>query len=172
MVANLKTEPIDDIDPKHLPDLTEKQMSFVVAICEGKTATDAYRSAGYKTEGWTNNALWSEASKLRASPKVSQWISALRRQQFTRGLYTRDDHLAELSVAVEECRLDGNRGAMVNAIKAKGQVMGYYVSLHEDVSKRDRSPAEMIDEIRAKLGDEAADVLARGLGVEPLKRTG
>lgn len=168
MPQNQKTEAIEEIDAADLPHLTEKQMAFVIGICEGKTLIDSYKSAGYAVDGWSRNAVQVEASRLRASPNVSLWISALKRQQFARGVYTKEMHLAELDALAEEAKSSGNYGAAVNACKAKGQVEGHYVSFHEDLTKRSRSPAEMIQEIEAKLGKEAADVLAKSMGVERL----
>ncbi|MGI9411570.1 MAG: hypothetical protein ACR2OV_15935 [Hyphomicrobiaceae bacterium] len=170
MPQNQKTDALPDIDPEDLPDLPGKRMAFVTQIMAGDNLTQAYENAGYSVTGMKRETVWAEASRLRADPKVSAWVSALKRYQFANGLYTQEMHLSELDAAAEECRLGGNMGAMVNAIKAKGQVSGHYISLHEDVGKRNRSPAEMIAEIRAKLGDEAADVLAKSMGVEPLKR--
>ena len=169
MVANMKTE-APDVTPD-LPDITPQQFEFVKRIVyDGMKLTEAYREAYNPTDDrapW----VWTEASRTRALPEVSLWISTLRKQSVQAGNYSLEDHIAELDAAIEMCRESGNMGAMVNAMKAKGAAKGFYVALHEDVTKRQRSPAEMIDEIRAKLGDEAADVLARGLGVEPLKRT-
>lgn len=169
MVQNLKTKPVEDIDAADLPDLTDKQMGFVMDIMAGKDASAAYRN-NYAAKNMTARAVWTEASTLRANPKVTRWIGVLKRQHFAQGLYTKEAHLLELTAAVEDCKAAGNLGAMVNAIKAKGQVEGHYVALHEDLTKRNRSPAEMIQDVRAKLGDEVADSLARFMGVETMQR--
>ena len=170
MPQNLKTTSVPEIDAADLPDLPEKRMAFVMGIMAGNNLTQAYEAAGYAVKTMKRETVWAEASRLRADPKVSAWISALKRQQFATGLYTQEAHIAELDSLIEEARLSGNVGAAVNACKAKGQVSGHYVALHEDLTKRNRSPAEMIAEIRAKLGDNVADSLARSLGVEPMTK--
>ncbi len=169
MPQNLKTNPVTDIDAGDLPDLTPQQFEFVQHILTGKNQTEAYRFA-YNPTNPTAAWVQVEASKLRASPNVAVWISVLKRQQFATGMYTQEAHLAELDSLIEEAKLSGNVGAAVNACKAKGQVSGHYVALHEDLTKRNRSPAEMIAEIRTKLGDDVADSLARSLGVENMTK--
>jgi len=170
MPQNQKTDALPDITPDDLPDLTEKQMAFVIGICEGMTLIDAYKSAGYAHEGWTKEAAQVAASKVRANGNVSVWISTLRRQQFSRAAYTKDAHLAELDSLIEEAKASGNYGAAVNACKAKGQVEGHYVSLHEDITKRSKSKAQLIEQVAKDLGQDAADTLAGKLGVERLVR--
>lgn len=169
MVQNMKTEPLEDAGD--LPDLTDKQMSFVMAVMAGNELVRAYEEAGYSVKGRSRNAVYVDASRLRANPKISLWLSMMKRQHFQQGLYTQEAHMLELSAAIEECKAAGNLGAMVNAIKAKGQVAGHYVALHEDLTKRNRSPAEMIEEVRTKLGADVADKLAKAMGVETLRKT-
>lgn len=172
MPQNQKTDVLPDIDPDNLPDLTAQQFEFVTQIMSGAHQSDAYRAAYNVGENTLATTVHAEASRLRANPNVAAWISALKRQQFARGVYTKEMHLAELDALAEEAKASGNYGAAVNACKAKGQVEGHYVSLHEDVGKRSRSPAEMIEQIEKDLGSDIADKYAEKLGVKRMRKTG
>jgi hypothetical protein len=61
-----------------LPKLTPKQNAFVSALLEGKNASDAYRQA-YNCENMSRQAIWVEASRLCASPKVALWLRHFQR---------------------------------------------------------------------------------------------
>lgn len=57
--------------------LTANQESFARGIAEGKSYTDAYRSA-YKTDRMSPEAINVEASRLKDNPKVALRIKELR----------------------------------------------------------------------------------------------
>jgi hypothetical protein len=57
-------------------ELTEKQLRFVEALAAGATNAEAYRAA-YDASGMAANTLYSEASKLAASPKIATKLAAL-----------------------------------------------------------------------------------------------
>jgi len=56
-------------------ELTEKQQRFLEALLAGETNADAYRLA-YDTSGMAANTIYSEASKLAASPKIATHLAA------------------------------------------------------------------------------------------------
>lgn len=56
--------------------LTEQQERFCQAIAQGKNASDAYRSAGYKCA--TDEAVWAAASRLLGNVKVALRVKALQ----------------------------------------------------------------------------------------------
>ena len=169
MPQNLKTD--SPTDTPELPELEAQEFEFVQQIVfQGAKIVQAYREA-YNPTDPTAKWVQVEASRVRARPNVALWISTLRKQRVQQGNYDLDDHIAELDAAIEMCRESGNMGAMVSAMKAKGQAKGFYVALHEDVGKRNRSAAEMIEEIDSKLGKEFGDLLAKKLGVERLRKS-
>lgn len=56
-------------------ELTEKQSRFLEALLAGETNADAYRLS-YDTSGMAANTIYSEASKLAASPKIATQLAA------------------------------------------------------------------------------------------------
>lgn len=57
--------------------LTDKQEGFAQAVGSmGKTQSDAYRE-NYKTDGWSDQAIAVEASKMASNPNVAQRIKEL-----------------------------------------------------------------------------------------------
>lgn len=57
--------------------LTANQESFARGIAEGKTYTEAYRSA-YKTDRMTPKTINEEASRLKDNPKITARVKELR----------------------------------------------------------------------------------------------
>ncbi len=57
--------------------LTDKQEEFVQGLIKGLSQREAYKSAGYKTDAMTDNAIDVEACKLFKNPKISQRYEAL-----------------------------------------------------------------------------------------------
>ena len=57
-----------------LPDLTEKQMNFVLGIQKELSKSDAYRQACDCTN-MKPDSIWCNASKLASSTKVAQWLA-------------------------------------------------------------------------------------------------
>ena len=67
-----------DVSDPTLPLLTSKQQTFVNALLESKTASDAYREA-YNCGAMSKAAVSVEASRLRRSPKISLWLRHFQR---------------------------------------------------------------------------------------------
>ena len=57
--------------------LTPKQDTFARCIFKGMTQADAYREA-YDSENMTNEAIWTEGSKLMDHPNVAQRVQELQ----------------------------------------------------------------------------------------------
>lgn len=149
-------------DNKDLPKLTDKQFTFVQGILEGKTASDAYR-ASYDCNDWLDSSIWCEASKLRSSTTVLQWLEAARQKSLGKHVVTLESHLDELDRLKQLAERDGVYGAAVKATELKGKVSGLYV---ERVRNEDtRSDIELLAEIR-RLSPDAADALERDLGLK------
>lgn len=64
-------------------ELTEKQQKFLEALLAGETNADAYRLA-YDTSSMAANTIYSEASKLAASPKIATQLAARIAEKKTR----------------------------------------------------------------------------------------
>ena len=78
-----------------LPTLTPKQTSFVTALLQGKTASDAYREA-YNCDMMSHGAISVEASRLRRTPKVSLWLRHYQRTALEAGTVMLKEDLGRL----------------------------------------------------------------------------
>ena len=107
-------------------DLTPKQEGFVDGIAKGDTQSDAYRAA-YNTKNMTDKQIWEEASKLAASPKVSQRLFLLREGAVERNLVTIESLTKELEEARNMADALKNPAAMTGAIMGKAKLNGLLV---------------------------------------------
>ena len=107
-------------------DLTPKQQGFVDGIAKGDTQSDAYRAA-YNTKNMTDKQIWEEASKLAASPKVSQRLFLLREKAAERNLVTIESLTKELEEARNMADALKNPAAMTGAIMGKAKLNGLLV---------------------------------------------
>lgn len=130
----MQNQKTDNIDPvQDLPDIQDNHILFARLIAEGKSQSEAYRSAiGNTAEAKT---IWVNSSKLASDTKVRLWIDAFKREVFNANAYTAEKHVQELYEAVQLCKANGNMGALVNALKAIGQVSGHYIERHENVNE-------------------------------------
>lgn len=134
-----------------LPDLTPQQMTFALAILDGKTATDAYKAA-YTWKGSKPETIWANASRLRANPKVQAWLQAATISRLKRSSLTAEEHMTELA-GIREMALEAKQyGAAVKAEHLRGQVAGFYVSQYRDLTPSERATdAELIETISRAL---------------------
>jgi len=150
-MQNQKTDSIDPI--ADLPDISEDHLLFARMIAEGKTQSDAYRRA--VSDNPHAPTVWTESSKIANNPEVRLWIDAFKREVFNEHAYTASAHVQELNEAIQLCKANGNMGAMVNAMKAKGQVAGHYIERHENVNETRRQ--ELSERINLLTNDKTPD---------------
>lgn len=143
-------------DAAGLPDLTEKQMNFVMGFLSGKSAADAYREA-YDTQNMQNNSIWCEASRLLSHPKISLWLEHAKSLSLVDVQCTRDAHLRELERLKGLSLENNNMVAAINCEHLRGKVAGHYIERHENVTPKD--PIRTLNEI-AKLNPALALDLA------------
>ena len=79
--------------------LTEKQETFVQGIIEGKTQAEAYRSA-YNCKGKSDNAIYVNASKLAADPKIALRIQEIREQMMKPTIMSAQERLEFLTQVI------------------------------------------------------------------------
>lgn len=145
-----------------LPELTPKQLAFVMALLKGKTASDAYREA-YDYAGMAANSIWVAASRLRADAKVALWLRHYQLAALNEGKVTLEGHISELTRLREQALDVKQVAAAVQAEHYRGKAAGLY----EDRLRLSSGPsdAELIKSIRALLGDDVAKAISVGLGV-------
>jgi len=154
---NLKT---DDRSEEELPAITPKQRAFVEALLKGKSASDGYREA-YNCKNMSNAAVWVEASRLRANPKVSLWLRHCQRIGQDSARLTLEAHLAELARAREEAIACGQIRAGVQAEHYRGKAAGLYEHPLDVTSAP--SDEELLTVIEETLGREMAEELRMAL---------
>ncbi len=117
--------------------LTPKQEAFIGGIASGKTQSDAYRSA-YDAENMTPKQIWEEASKLAASPKVSQRLFEMQQDAQERNLVTVESLTKELNKDRKLARKNGQSAAAVSAVMGKAKLHGL-LSDNLNISNPDKS---------------------------------
>ncbi len=159
-VVKIKPEVAEIAQEVELPDLPQQQFSFINDICEGKTASQAYAD-NYECRQLTPGAIATRATMLRHSPAVKQWLSLTRQADISNAMYTRDQHIAELEEVKAYSLAQGVPGAAVQAITAKGKVMGYY----EDRIRISDTPdvQDLINQLRDQIGPDVANAFAAKL---------
>lgn len=160
MPQRLKTKPASETAAE-LPDITPAQAEFVRNILAGKTATDAYRTA-FDVGDWLPSSIWCEASKLRNSPKVQQWIEASKIAGLGSTAVTYERHINELERLKALSIASGNMGAAVQCEQTIGKAAGLHVEQIRDVTKTD--PVDMLRDIARDRPDIAAS-LAKDIGI-------
>lgn len=134
MPQQQKTEAQKPINPEELPEIDERDLDFSRLVLEGKTYADALRESR-DVSNWSPNAIWVEASRLAASPKVRLWIDALRQSAFCNTNITLEGHVRRLSELSARAEASGNYGAAVQAEVHVGKATGLYVEKHENVNE-------------------------------------
>lgn len=119
-----------DVD-SDLPELTEKELKFVMALLENKSAVEAFLFAYGDMK---RNVAYVRASNLRRSDKVQAWISAGRKAYLGAAVVTIDTHVRELERLREIALESGNVGAAVQAEQLRGKASGLYVDKYENVT--------------------------------------
>ena len=111
-----------------LPDLTDQQMKFVLAVLDGKTYTDAYKSA-YNVNNMADKTIWAEASRTASNRNVSAWIAQAKREKLSQATFTHEVYVKELWEHVSRCIQSGNMGAATKTLELLGRATGHDVHL-------------------------------------------
>ncbi len=149
-----------------LPDLTEKQMNFVLGMQKGLSKSDAYRQA-YDCTNMKPDSIWCNASKLASSTKVAPWLAYLKANQITEAVYTKQQHLADMAEAARVCKENKAWSAYVKATESLGRCAGHYVDKTEitDIKQKDK---DLLDELEKVLGPEVRKAAEERLGYKDL----
>lgn len=149
-----------------LPDLTEKEFAFVNKLFDGKSASDAYRFA-YNCEKSSPNTIWVNASRLKASTKVSLWLAQMTKDRVEVGHRTIEVRVARMERLALIAEQSGNIGAAVKAEELVGKLDGHYISLSQNVSSR-KDDLALLKDIASDSTEGLALAMkeAKGLGLE------
>ena len=154
------------MDNQDLPDLTEKQLNFVLGIQKGLSKSDAYRQA-YDCSKMKPDSIWCNASKMASSAKVAQWLAYLKATQITEALYTKEAHIQDMAEAARACKESKAWSAYVKATENLGRCAGHYVDKSE-ITHIKSADKDLLDRLESTLGPEARREAAQRLGIKEL----
>lgn len=102
--------------------LSEQQRRFADYILEGKTQTEAYELAGYKSK--TNEAMRANAARLITNDNVASYIAERQEKAAESAEVTLEWLLDQAKGVLADARSDGSHAAAVSAIKELGVLSG------------------------------------------------
>lgn len=141
--------------------LNERQRRFVVAYIKTGIASRSYKAAGYEVT--SRNALDVNASRLLRNDKIQSAIREKRRQMLKRSDITLEKLLSDIAEARALAMSSAQPSAAIAASQLSAKLVGLLVDRKESGAPGDfailTTPQQVLDAIRAELGDAAADVL-------------
>ena len=124
--------------------LTANQENFARGIAEGKSYTDAYRSA-YKTKRMTDKTINEEASRLKDNPKITARVKELRDIAAKPTIMTAQERKEWLTEVINNPEIDIN--ARLKASDQLNRMDGEYVQKVEAEVKREFTiNVELVDD--------------------------
>ncbi len=148
-----------------MSDLTPKQEAFALAYIETGKGSEAYRRAYEVGDDTKPGTVWSAASRLLATPKVSARVKDLQQQARDLAMVS----IGTLTDELEEARLKAmadEKGASVaiSAIMAKAKLHGLLVDKADPAGKDGAGLAAPMDELsKNDIARRIAFLLAQGL---------
>lgn len=104
--------------------LTPKQEKFVQGIVDGKTQTDAYKSA-YNTAKMSDSSIYQEASRLMGNPQISARINELRQRIEDASIMSAKDRAKWLTETINH--VDVSMPDKLKALDILNKMTGEYV---------------------------------------------
>lgn len=130
--------------------LTPKQEAFCLAYVETGNASEAYRHA-YDAEKMSQDALWVEACKLAAHPKVALRLDELRAAHRERHQCTVDDIVRQLDEDRDFAREHETPAAAISATMGKAKLLGFLTDKSEVAMTLRRTADDLTDDELAKI---------------------
>ena len=144
-----------------MSDLTAKQEAFALAYVETGNGSEAYRRSHDVGADTKPETVWSEASRLLASPKVAARVKELQQEARDLAMVSIGTLTGELELArVKAMGNEKGASAAVSAIMGKAKLHGLLVDkvAHQNP---DGSPLDNIPD--RELAKAVAYVLQKGL---------
>lgn len=167
MARGKKTEPMKEIDGSELPELKPQEFEFISLLMFDASvkgdASEAYRRA-FPDRSHKNVTVWCEASKLKRSPHIRQWIASINLAQMNRLDATREQYISDVVADIQAAQAAGNFGAAATLRIALGKVYGHLIERSEDVN-RTRDQIVSLKSMAKSLGQEQALELADKIGM-------
>ena len=124
--------------------LTTKQEKYVQGLVAGLSQSEAYKQAGYATEGKSDNTIDANASRLFKNSKVLTRYNELIEEHKTKALWTREEAInklkwlmskAESSIEIQDEGYvrQGTSTAFVNTVQELNKLEGLYPSDKQEI---------------------------------------
>ena len=124
--------------------LTTKQEKYVQWLVAGLSQREAYKQAGYATEGKSDNTIDANASRLFKNSKVLTRYNELIEEHKTKALWTREEAInklkwlmskAESSIEIQDEGYvrQGTSTAFVNTVQELNKLEGLYPSDKQEI---------------------------------------
>lgn len=124
--------------------LTTKQEKYVQGLVGGLSQREAYKQAGYATEGKSDNTIDANASRLFKNSKVLTRYNELIEEHKTKALWTREEAInklkwlmskAESSIEIQDEGYvrQGTSTAFVNTVQELNKLEGLYPSEKQEI---------------------------------------
>lgn len=126
--------------------LTQKQEAFALKVVELGNQSEAYREA-YNAEKMSNEAIWVEACRTLALPKVALRVFQLREKAAERTLVTVESLTIELEEARELAMTTEQASAATGATMGKAKLAGLLVDKKETSGELKIVMASDVDEL-------------------------
>lgn len=138
--------------------LTTKQEKYVQGLVAGLSQREAYKQAGYATEGKSDNTIDANASRLFKNSKVLTRYNELIEEHKTKALWTREQAINDLIWLKEQSKLSierddegyvrqGTSTAFVNTIQELNKLEGLYPSEKQEIELS--GGVQFVDDIEA-----------------------
>lgn len=112
--------------------MTPREEKFARLLIEGKTQSEAYRTAYPHSKRWKPESVWSKSAQLAA--KVRQRVLEMQEKAQEKALLTLEDHMAKLEELRNKAAEDATWAPAITAEVKRGELMGYYVNRSESVN--------------------------------------
>lgn len=131
--------------------LTEKEAAFVREFQVDHNATQAAIRAGYSPKSAANIA-----SDLKKKPHIAAELAKLETEAIKTGAVAKDEVIQKLRDTYTKAIEGKHYSAAVRAAELLGKTIGVFVD-RVDVELTSMNDAALIEEVRKKFGDEAAE---------------
>jgi hypothetical protein len=124
--------------------LTPKQEAFAQAIADGKTQSDAYRSAFDVSPTTKPETIHKRASELMSDGEVTGRVAELKKTLSAKALWTREMSVKALVESYRVAKDRKNSNGMTGAVKELNAMHGYNEPQQIDLNIR-QLPASVDD---------------------------
>src|SRR5690606_10547638 len=106
-------------------------------------------------EGWTQESVWTAASRLRNHPAVKKWLAISRTEVVKEIGHSKEQAIQDLEDIKQRALAEGKYIAAINAEQLQCKILGHIGDQKHDDRVKD-SPQSVLSLIEKKFGPEMA----------------